>query len=159
MNNIKLLFINSGPVSPKSGDSFVEKYIFLSQYFSGYLITPVSGYRHLTVKKIGAFEMHTFLYYYGNSVIRNIKSLYDSFKKAYKIFKYREKYDVVISKNPLLTGLSAVIIAKLTKKRSIIEINGDFSFAFNYNRKGKNVATFSEKLKSKISEINNYFYY
>ena len=152
MNNVKLLFINSGPVSPKSGDSFVEKYRFLSKYFSGYLITPVSGQKHLAVKKIGAFEMHTFLYYYGNSVIRNVKSLYASFKKAYKIFKYREKYDVVISKNPLLTGLSAVIIAKLTQRKSVIEINGDFTYAFDYNRKGRNTVTLSETIKSIISK-------
>ena len=76
MKNIKLLFINSGPVSPKSGDSFVEKYKFLSKYFSGYIITPVSEKKHLSLKKIGAFELYSFLYFYGNSVIRNIKLLY-----------------------------------------------------------------------------------
>ena len=56
MKNVKVLFINSGPVSPKSGDSFAEKYKFLSQYISGYIITPVSGKKHLTVKKIRCFR-------------------------------------------------------------------------------------------------------
>ena len=63
----------------------------------------------------------------------------------------QDHYDVVISKNPLLTGLSAVAIAKLAEKKSIIEINGDFSYAFNYSRMGKNVTTLIEKLKSKVS--------
>ena len=73
-------------------------------------------------------------------------------KKHTKFLKYREKYDVVISKNPLLTGLSAVIIAKLTQRKSVIEINGDFTYAFDYNRKGRNTVTLSETIKSIISK-------
>ena len=151
MKNCKVLFINSGPVSPKSGDSFAEKYKFLSRYISGYIITPVSGKKHLTVKRIDAFELHSFLYFYGNSLIRNIKLLYNTLKKAYQIYKNQDHYDVVISKNPLVTGLSAVAIAKLAGKKSLIEINGDFSYAFNYSRMGKNVTTLIEKLKGRVS--------
>jgi len=152
MNDVKLLFINSGPVAPKRGVSFVEKYKFLSQYFSGYIITPVAGKEHLTVEKVGSFELRSCLYFYGNSVIRNVKQLHHTLKEAYKILKYEGQYDAVISKNPLMTGLSAVLIARLGKKKSVIEINGDFAYAFNYNRKGRKSVTLSEKIKSKASQ-------
>ena len=117
LNKVKLLFLNSGPVSPKSGDSFVEKFKFLSQYISGYIITPVSGNKHLTVKRIGAFELHTFLYYYGNSFVRSISSLYLTFKKAYEIYIKKEKYDVVISKNLFADWLNCCSDCEINSKK------------------------------------------
>ena len=57
----------------------------------------------------------------------------------------------MISGNPLLTGLCALIIAKLTGAKSIIEVNGNFESAFKYGRLGESEIGITDKVKEKIS--------
>jgi glycosyltransferase involved in cell wall biosynthesis len=152
MHKVKLLILGAGRAMPNSPTAYWDKYEWLSKYFTGAIIASVGDRKHLvTEKTVDGFSFYPFLNDHESSLIRNIVSLFTIITKALKIYYSGEKYEVIISPNPLLTGLTGIIIRLFTKAKVVIEVNGDFGQAFKYGLGAK--MRLSEKIKEKISKI------
>jgi len=150
MKKDRILFLGAGPAFTRS-IVFQDKYLRLSSVYSGDIITPVPGVDYLDLTRVGYFDIHPFLYYRGSSILRNVYSCFHTVLRALKIHYLGRRYRVVISPNPLLTGLTALFIAKITGAKSIIEVNGNFESAFKFSRLGRKKANRAEKIKDKLS--------
>lgn len=152
MREIRLLYIGGGPLMPASQPMEMLKYEYLGKYFSGDIITSILHQKHKTVKSIGNFRYHPVVFS-GNSIVKNFKLILVYFSKALKLFRKNGKYDVIIAHHPLLTGLIALTIGKITSTPVIIEVNGNFETAFKFGRKGEIHPPFSDRLKEMFSNI------
>ena len=148
----RVLFLGAGPAMTDSV-GFQDKYSLLSQHFTGDIITPVAGKNYLNVKQAGAFRVHAFVYYYGNSIMRNVYTFLYTMIRALRIYYRGRKYTHVISPNPLVTGLIALLISKFTGAKCIVEVNGNFESAFKFGDKGKREPGLSERVKDRVSKI------
>jgi glycosyltransferase involved in cell wall biosynthesis len=147
-----VLFLGAGPAITDSV-AFQDKYNIFSQYYTGDIITPVAGESYMNMKQAGAFKIHPFVYYYGNSLIRNVYNVLHTMIKAIYIYYRERKYEIVISPNPLTTGLMALLISKLTGAKCIIEVNGNFESAFKFGTKGEIEPGLGDQIKDWISKI------
>ncbi len=152
MRDTRLLFVGCGPLRPVSQPLETVKYEYFSRYFSGDIITPVSHQKHTVLQSIGGFGYHPFLAA-GNTVTRNLRSIYIYLRKAVDLYRKNGKYDVVIAPNPLLTGMVSLMIGKMIGARVIIEVNGNFESAFKYGMKGEAAPSRVERLKEMFSRV------
>ena len=138
----EILFLGSGPYGLDRREKN-DKFKYFSKYYSCNLLTPVNpptrkmiGLRETKVED--DFILIPFPYYYKDVIIRNLLSFYYIITKSLSLFFIKKrKFKVVISRNPMLTGLFAIVISKITGTKSIIEVNGDFGSAFKYGRLGE----------------------
>jgi len=153
----EILFLGSGPYALDRRD-VDDKFKYFSKYYSCTLLTPVNRptkrmtkLRETTVHK--NFRLIPFTYNYTNFVLRNILIIYNLIAKALLHYYVRkQKFSVVISGNPLMTGFCAFIIARLTGVKLIVEVNGNFEQAFNYGKLGKPEIEFIDKIKQKVAK-------
>ena len=145
----KLLFLNWSLVSPQE-IFYREKMALFANYFTCTIIAPVYCQSHLEIIEISGARFIPFLIYSGNSILRNIHTF---FKIITVCLKEIKDIDVIISPNPLITGLTTILISKLLKAKSVIEVNGDFQSAFRYGSKGKVNAGLLEVMKDKIAKV------
>ena len=128
-NDIKLLFFFSGPAMPSRNPSYKGRFEAMSKYFSGDIVTHASS-EELGLKNIGRFNFIPFHYKKVNPFIRNMRLYSKVIKHALRIIKANKPYEtVIISPDPLGTGLVAIIIGKITNTKVIIEVNGCFDKA------------------------------
>lgn len=154
MSNIRILYLLSGLGKPAS-IPFYEKYISLSKYFSGDIVFPIGkGIEHTRLKQIGNFNLHSHRYIRENILIRTFYSFFMTVLHALIIFFKERRYQIIVSTNPLSTGLVAILISKLTRSKVIIEINGNFESAYKYDSKygfGNRLGmTFKDKISKHI---------
>ena len=133
------------------------------RHFSRYFCVEIIGAVNKPSEKITQLEtyniankvrLHPFSYYYRNRLFATLKIFWFQILIALRLF-YIEKirFKVVISPNPLLTGLTAMIIGKLTGAKTIIEVNGNFENAFKYGDKGEIDPGILYRLKDQISRL------
>ncbi len=151
MQKPKLLFIGSGPQMPKKTHAYSDRYQWLSKWCEGYIITPVIGDMHMSVDRIGAFRFLPYKYHSGSIIIRNVKLLLHTIGKALALHLSGNRFDVVISHNPLITGILAVFIARITGTKALIEVNGNFEAAFKFGPDGRPDPGVSGKIKQHIA--------
>ena len=155
--DIRLLFLGSGPY-PFNRRRGSDKFHYFSRYYAGDFISPVypATLRTTRLKSVELeknFTLYPFSYYYGSAIIKNLSNIFHYLTKALKLYYIeKKKFQIVISGNPLMTGLCALIIAKLTGAKSIIEVNGNFESAFKYGRLGETEAGFMEKVRDKVAK-------
>lgn len=152
MSNARLLFVGCGPFRPVSQPLETVKYEYFSQYFNGDIITHVNHQRHMALQTIGRFGYHPFVAS-GNTVKRNINSIYTYMRKAMDLYRRNGKYDVVIAPNPLLIGMISLVIGKMVGAKVIIEVNGNFESAFKYGMTGETDPSLVERLKEVFSRL------
>lgn len=152
MNKRKLLFLGFGPAITQSL-AFKEKYVQFSDCYEGDIITPIDKNETCKSSSVGDFIIHPFYYYSGSSLIRNIYYLCLTIFFALKIYLSGRKYEIVISPNPLLSGITALLISKLTASKCIIEVNGNFESAFKFGDKGESKPGIGERIKERVSKI------
>jgi glycosyltransferase involved in cell wall biosynthesis len=136
--DIKLLFFFSGPSMPSRNPAYRGRFEALSQYFSGDIVTHASS-EELNLKRIGRFNFIPFHYKKGHPVYRNMRFYLRVLRYALRVIRKNKSYEtVIISPDPLGTGLAAIIIGKMTKMKVIVEVNGCFDQALtSYMQKGK----------------------
>ena len=126
--DIRLLFLGSGPY-PFNRRINNDKFHYFSRYYASDFISPVypATLRTTRLKSVELeknFTLYPFSYYYGSAIIKNLSNIFHYLTKALKLYYIeKKKFQIVISGNPLTTGLCALIIAKLTGAKSIIEVN------------------------------------
>jgi glycosyltransferase involved in cell wall biosynthesis len=155
---ITILFLTSGRMRLE-GRQENNKLAYFSQYYNCELIgavnKPSEKITQLKTYKIcDNVRLYPFSYYYGNKILSTLKIFYYQIRIAFRLFYKEEiKYKVIISGNPLITGLTALIIGKITGAKTIVEINGNFGDAFKYGDKGKMLPSNLEKLKERLSKF------
>jgi glycosyltransferase involved in cell wall biosynthesis len=152
MSPTNVLFLGAGPAMINSVDLYTERFNYYSRYFSGDIITPVSTHTHLTMTKIANFDFHPFLYYRGNSVVSTLLTCSATTTRALKLFSTGKKYEVIISPNPLMTGLLALLIGRITRAKVLVSVNGNFEASFKFGAKGEITPPLVEKLKDTFSQ-------
>ncbi len=153
--DIKLLFFFSGPVMPSRNPSFRGRFEAMSQYFSGDIIAHSSS-EELKLKNIGKFKFLPFHYKKINPIIRNLIFYIRVLKNAFKVIKKNKIFGaktVIISPDPLGTGLISIIIGKITKTKVIVEVNGCFDQAFTSYMKKSQPNFFMTKIKEILTKI------
>jgi len=121
---------------PATQPSYADKFECISSCFSGVIITPVMNSQHMKVKNIANFGFNPFLWYRGSNILRNIIHCLKTITKALRLHYFGKGYDVVISPNPHLSGLIAVIIGFFTGTKVVVEVQGNFEEAFRYEKAG-----------------------
>ena len=133
-----ILFLGSGPFALEKRPG-KDKLTYFSKHAFCTFLTPVN---QATLEKTGLKPVNVsenlrlipFVYESENPFKRNLLSFYHIISKALMLNDQKtDPYSVVISNNPMITGLCAVIVSKLTGAKSIIEVNGDFKFSFTYD--------------------------
>ena len=150
MERRHVLFLWSGPCFMSGPEIIEDKLNYLSKYIFGDIIAATIQ-RDMHYNKLGEFRFHP-ISYKRTSIKRNLTE-YRFVLKALKLFfieKYRFK--VIISPNPLNTGLEALIIRIFTKAKVIVEINGNFEEAFKYGSSGAVTPNLIEKIKGRVSK-------
>lgn len=153
LQNIKILFFGSGPAMPSRNPSYRGRWEALSDYFSGDIVTHASS-EELNLRKIGRFNFIPFHYKKGNPVYRNVRFYFKVFRYGLQIIRKNQSHEtVIISPDPLGTGLAAILIGKLTKTKVIVEVNGCFDQALTtYLQKGRPVSKMT-RIKEKLTRL------
>lgn len=149
MEKKHILFLLPGPCFTNTIDSYEYKLSFFSKYFGGSIIGFASP-KYLYMKSVGEFDFYA-CKYIRNSVLRALYSFYVIIKAVQLNYIHKVRFNVIISPNPLLTGLQAIIIGNLTKAKVIIEINGNFETAFKFGSNGEAKPALLDIIKGKIS--------
>lgn len=147
-NKIRVLWVCSGPAMLDDSDSnFLKKYRVLSKYFYGDIITPVMDKKFLNIKNAGDFIINSFHYYFGNGIIKNVVHFFYVFRSMMRVLgRGGQKIDIIVAPDPLFSGLLALILNLFIKAKVIIEINGCFESAFDYETVGQSSATRWKKI-------------
>jgi glycosyltransferase involved in cell wall biosynthesis len=151
MDSTRLLFLGGGPLMPTSQSADTLKHSYLSDYFSGDIITTIMHPKHKNIKSIGNFRYNPFVAS-GNILIRSIKTIITYIFKSLELYRINGKYDVIIASNPLLTGMIALVIGKIKGTMVVIEVNGNFESAFRYVEKGEKILPILNFIKEIISK-------
>lgn len=151
MRNVRLLFLGGGPSMPTSQSMETLKFEYFSKYFSGDIITSIRNHKHTVIKSIGNFRYHPIVVK-GNMVSNNMRLIAFYIKKALELSRTNGKFDIIIASNPLLNGLVALLLGKITGARIIIEVNGNFESAFKYGKRGEINPSWIESVKELFSK-------
>lgn len=128
----RLLFLKSGVSFVPNEIPVAEYYNLLSKMYRGDIITLLYR-REFVHKNLGNFKVQG--WYLPSKIMMNKKLriiVYFLFTLFFSVYSHYfvKKYDVIISYNPGITAMLAIIIGKLTGAKSIIEVNGNFKRAF-----------------------------
>ncbi len=149
MKDLKILFISlSGPVAIEKDSLFVKMFECLSRRFEGYIIASVMNSSFLQVRTIGKFKLITFLYRW-DFIERITFSWIKAIIEGIKIWK-DHKYEVIICRDPLISGISGFILKKITGAKLIIDVRGDFKKAFEVDKVSFSVLN---RIKKKLSDV------
>lgn len=119
-----------------------------SKFFEGTVIT--SGPKSTTVF-FDRFSVIRCKDPYGKSFISTIKIFFIGFQVLLKSLITREKYDIVVTYDPLKAGLIGLTLSKLFRTRLVVEVNGDYqNDALYKNPKGGKVRSTRKKIFSLI---------
>lgn len=151
-NKIPLLFITKGMFySLDSVDK--SRFGFLQDDYTGYLIQRVAD-KKFKRAQLDGFEL------YG-CYIPALIAKSDIFSNAYYFFHSlltclliyytkQTKFEVIISRNPLSSGVVAMLVAFLTRTKLIVEVNGNFSSKIIWS---KEIATLKGKIKFYLTQL------
>ena len=146
----RILFLGGGPAFPES-IPFKEKYKNFSPRFCGNVLTPVAGAKNLISLQIGEFSVIGFPYITKNAVIRNVYTFWMFILHGIKLFR-SSGFDVIVSPNPLISGVAGLLLRRLTRTKLIIEVNGNFESAFKFSRLGEPRIGIPEQIKGNVAE-------
>lgn len=136
--NVNVLFISIGVRSPTPGSAFLDKYSYLSKCLKGSSITAAKGNVNLKTVQQNNFSYHFFQHFDGGLFkIKIIKTLINTmrlFLKSYNLLKADKSINVIIARTPFLTALVAIALGFVFKRKTLVEINGNFKSAFRYER-------------------------
>lgn len=144
----KIIYIDIGIKNLSSNNLFTEKMEWLSTGLGGAIVAPTTK-NWLHIKKIGNFDYHSYLTFEKRFPGSTLFKCMQLFFKTLRILFKNKSINVIIAKTPLYTGIIAVILAKITGRKALIEVNGDFNVAFRYERPSG--PTKNEIIKEKLS--------
>ncbi|MHB8481159.1 MAG: glycosyltransferase family 4 protein [Nitrospiria bacterium] len=149
----RLLFLTLGPYFPADAIPVKEKYKFMSRLFTGdvFGIVHKKEFRNFNLSNFVLRGIYLPKLSRQSSVIRVLAySIISIVFSVYLHYFRKRKYDVIISNEPIVTGVLALIISKLTGAKFIVEVNGNFRSAFSVD--SKNIGLI-HRLKHKYASV------
>lgn len=147
----KLVIILPGPIR-RIEDMF--KYKELSNFFSGDIISSANRKEILKAKSIGSFALHTTRHSHSFSFLYNINFFFYCLTFALKARVYGHKYDLVITYDPLKTGMFGAAMAKILGAKFAPEVNGVYTSPAEYIDEENKISTKIKKLLFPVVEAN-----
>lgn len=141
-----ILFISPGPVYEIDS----VKFMMLSKYFIGSIITSSPRASIAAIKKVSDFRFHCIKIDINKKIRSNLLFI---LKALYYCTTYRlagKKIDLVVTYDPLKTGLIGAACAFILKAKFAPEVNGIYTAPEEYIDEGTSIST---KIKKKIYPI------
>ncbi|MFO0754192.1 MAG: glycosyltransferase family 4 protein [Thermodesulfovibrionales bacterium] len=131
----RLLFLKLGPHFIPDEKPIKEKYALLAPFFISDIIAVVHEKR---LRRVSEGNFHLLGLYLApfmrfHTLFRNLLYALYSVSLAVYTHYFRYKYDVVITYDPIMTGLLGLLISKLTGAKLIVEVNGNYEKAFTFH--------------------------
>lgn len=123
--------LSAGFAMPDENMAYKKRFELLSEFIKGDIITQTSP-SNMALDNIGSFRFHPVKYIHGNSFIRNINFIIRAFMMALVVF-IKRPYKVIICPDPLMSGLTALIVSFITRAKLIVEINGCYENSFKFD--------------------------
>ncbi len=120
MDNI--IFISPGPACGVRTGSYQKHYKCLSRRFSGYIFTTSFSAENLA---IGNFNYQAIRY--NDTLAARLKFIIFCIKSAVSLTRKKEVIDLVVTYDPLTTGLIAVIVSFIVNAKLVTEVNGVYT--------------------------------
>jgi len=140
------LILKFGPSFMPTEIPIHDQYRLLSQFLDGDIIAIVNlkdfrKYRLFNFRITGLF-LPRFVRFSPLKIIP-----YAVFSVLWSILRhhFKQKYDVIIAHDPLVTGALGLLMAKLTGAKLILEVNGNFTKSFESNSQKQSLLS---KMKS-----------
>lgn len=130
-----LLFLTAGPYFFAHQRTVCARYEALSSHFDGFILSFVSRKRWAHAS-IGNFELigrfvsgRT----YGRLPLRLLIRTVFVLVMGLRLHFFRRRIDLIVAYEPLLNGLLAWLLSRVTGARFVVEVNNDFQKAANWN--------------------------
>ena len=149
MQKNHILFLSSGLAMPEKNIGYHLRFERLSEIFTGDIIVHGTD-ESLKLSNIASFGFHAIRFTNYSGILRNIQFFCKAVWMATGMHYLGRKFDVIIASDPLLSGVTAIVIGFITRRKVIIEINGSFESAFKYERAAPGLMV---KIKERISQI------
>jgi glycosyltransferase involved in cell wall biosynthesis len=131
----RLLFFSLGPHFIATEIPVQEYYRWLSKEFEGEIFAVVSRkeFREYSLGNFRLVGLYLPSWIRERTMLRNLA--YVLFVIIYGAGRhyFRNKFDVIVCKEPLVTGVLAVLLGKVCSIKKVVEINGNFESAFTVN--------------------------
>lgn len=132
------MFIGIGIRNPENGSAYFDKFNFIGQHIDGYCISAVSDRKFLNPIQNGKMRYHFFvrsnLFKKKFKLCNTIINSFLLFLKALRVLSIDKSINIIISRTPFFTAITAIILGYICKKKTLVEINGDFNTAFRFER-------------------------
>jgi glycosyltransferase involved in cell wall biosynthesis len=127
-SKVKVLWINPGPsLSVK-----VEKYEALSELVNGDVITSSANEKIISKKNISSIRFHCTKYNYRHKTLSSLSLMLYCLFFAIRNRIAGNKYSLVVTYDPLKTGLIGLICAKILRSKFSPEVNGVYTSKKDY---------------------------
>ncbi len=139
----RLVIVRPGPVHELTSTAKREM-LRLSEEFGGYLLVTMPEPRPV---KVGRFEFRPLRFHPNSHLLTNIRYLFHALGLAVRLKAQGKAPDLIVSYDPIRSGLIALAMARITGARFICEVNGVYNSDANYLDGG---ASYSSRLKRKL---------
>jgi len=141
-----LLFLYVGPYYDADAIPTQGKFRLLSTRYTGDILAVLSERRYVQAR-LANFTIRGF---YMGAGIRYATALRAAAFAARAVLVatsrhyFKKRYDAIVAPEPLVTGIVALILSRLTGAKLVVEVNGHFEAAFE----AKSHPTFTDRLKA-----------
>lgn len=144
----RLLFLVPGPSFPLHLP-MQQKYILFSSKYRGDIIAPIWGQSYKTFS-MGNFVLHGFPWEKYHPVLRRLLFHIFILSRTLSCHNCFQNFDIIISYDPLWTGVTAYILHLLTGAKLIVELNGCYETAFVLDEKKPGLVARSKQVVAKM---------
>jgi glycosyltransferase involved in cell wall biosynthesis len=133
-----VLFLSTGKRVPEPGYQYYEKFTFLGSKLEGFSIGSTDNRKYLVPISTGKIVHYFFAFSKGNifkfKIISNAINTFRMLVKAMELLWKFRFINIIIARSPFQTAVIAIILATIFKRKSLLEINGNFDSAFRFER-------------------------
>ena len=146
------LSIYVGPYLVADEPPFAGKFERLSERFTGdvFAVVDRKEWRHV---RLGRFELVCLNLPKRIRYMNHLRNLiFTAYLLALTTVRHyrRRRYDLVIANNPLSCGLLALAVSRLTGAKLVVEVNGDYAYAFRFDQEQ---ATFGSRWRHRVAQV------
>jgi glycosyltransferase involved in cell wall biosynthesis len=139
----RILFISPGPVVHQKSN---EKLKMLSEYFSGTILTSSARTNIINRKHIHNFDFHCMKFNRKIHALSRLKFIFYVLIFCFKCRLKKEKYDLITTYDPLISGLTGMLGAGILGTKFAPEVNGVFTSPAEYMDEKDNPLTPVKKI-------------
>ena len=123
----------------------------LSKVCNGTVIAPIHKKKDLVLIKKNNLSNFNYYVIYNIKLPNPLRLLWEILNFCYRglCLFYREKYELIVAREPWNTGLAGALLKKISRAKLIIEVRGNYKKAFLFDEGEK---TTWKLLKSKLAE-------